>query len=117
MSQSGSQFQIERELIRAQHLGRWLSDDEALAEAEAEQRQLLKKEGLERNRRKLMVLTLVCLLIPPLWPLALLLTLYLLFPSTTVRIGLAAGIGASVVLLLVVGASAALLVWLCLLLF
>ena len=39
-----------------------------------------------------MILTGVCLLIPPLWPVALGLTLFLLYPHSMARIGLAAAI-------------------------
>lgn len=91
--------QLERDLERARAQGRWLSHGEELALAEQQQ-----------QRRKLWVLLLVCLVLPPLWPVALGLTLYLLFPSTTQR--WAVRLGLSLLALAVVGvlAGAALLV-------
>ena len=83
----------ERELEMARLRGRWLSDDEqALLEAQQRERELTLARQ-QRQRHKLMVLLVVCVLIPPLWPLALALTLYLLFPDTTRRLALAAGVG------------------------
>ena len=83
---------LEDELNRAKARGRWLSDDEQVEldrEADAEATQV---EANQRRDRKLLILTAVCLLIPPLWPLALGLTLFLLYPETMARIGLAAAI-------------------------
>ena len=108
---------IEQDLARAQQLGRWLSDDELQAEEHAEQEALALQQQEDSRRTRLMVLTVVCVLIPPLWPLAFGLTLYLLFPRSTSRILLATGVGAIVLVLGLVGASAALVVWLWMLLF
>ena len=84
--------QLERELEQARRHGRWLADDE-LAALDAQQQQALALvQGQRQTRRKLILLTGICLLLPPLWPLALGLTLYLLFPRTTQRFGLIAGI-------------------------
>jgi len=84
--------QLERELEQARRHGRWLADDE-LAALDAQQQQTLElAQGQRQTRRKLVLLTGICLLLPPLWPLALGLTLYLLFPRTTQRFGLIAGI-------------------------
>ena len=83
---------LEDELNRAKARGRWLSDDEQVEldrEADAVATQV---EAKQRRDRKLLILTAVCLLIPPLWPLALGLTLFLLYPETMARIGLAAAI-------------------------
>ena len=108
---------IEQDLARAQQLGRWLSDDELQAEERAEQDALALKQQEDSRRTRLMVLTVVCVLIPPLWPLAFGLTLYLLFPRSTSRILLATGVGALLLALGLVGASAALVAWLWMLLF
>ena len=84
--------QLERELEQARRHGRWLADDELVA-LDAQQQQILARAQEQRQtRRKLILLTGICLLLPPLWPLALGLTLYLLFPRTTQRFGLIAGI-------------------------
>ena len=108
---------IEQDLARAQQLGRWLSDDELQAAERAEQDALALKQQEDSRRTRLMVLTVVCVLIPPLWPLALALTLYLLFPRSTSRVLMATGVGAIVLVLGLIGASAALVVWLWMLLF
>ena len=91
MSETTSSQQLERELHVARHHGRWLSDEERL-ELELEESERLENEEQQRQlRTKLTVLTGVCVLLPPLWPLALGLTLYLLYPRTMTRVGLAAG--------------------------
>ena len=59
-----------------------------------------------------MILTGVCLLIPPLWPVALGLTLFLLYPGTMARIGLAAAITFLVGGLLLAGVLGLAMVWL-----
>ena len=103
-------LQLERELEEARLHGRWLSDDErsALAEQEREQEALAARR--RDHRRKLIILTAVCVVIPPLWPAALGLTLYLLFPRTTKRLGLAAGISLLVGGLLLAGLITAVVV-------
>ena len=70
---------LEREFEIAKDHGRWLSDEE---------RKDL--ELREAHRSKLIVLTGICVLLPPLWPFALGLTLYLLFPKTITRVGVVA---------------------------
>lgn len=103
-------LQLERELEEARLQGRWLSDDErtALAEQQRQQEALAERQG--EHRRKLIILTVVCVVIPPLWPVALGLTLYLLFPRTTRRLGLAAGISLVVGGLLLAGLITAVVV-------
>ena len=70
---------LEREFEIAKDQGRWLSDEEW---KDLEQREV--------HRSKLTVLTGICVLLPPLWPFALGLTLYLLFPKTITRVGVVA---------------------------
>lgn len=89
--------QLERDLELARLHGRWLSDDEqALLDHQRQQ------------RRKLTALLVVCVLIPPLWPLALGLALYLLFPDTTRRLAVGLGVGVAVLGVLVTGLIVAL---------
>ena len=89
MSKGNPAERLEDELDRAKARGRWLSDDEQ-AELDREADAVaLQVEAKQRRDRKLMILTGVCLLIPPLWPLALGLTLFLLYPDTMARLGLA----------------------------
>ena len=109
--------QLEAELDRAKARGRWLSDDEqAVLDREANAEALL-VEAKQQRDRKLMILTGVCLLIPPLWPVALGLTLFLLYPDTMARIGLAAAITFLVGGLLLAGVLGLAMVWLIQLLF
>ncbi len=104
--------QLEAELDRAKARGRWLSDDEqAVLDREANAEALL-VEAKQQRDRKLMILAGVCLLIPPLWPLALGLTLFLLYPDTMARIGLAAAITFLVGGLLLAGVLGLAMVWL-----
>ena len=70
---------LEREFEIAKDQGRWLSDEER---KDLEQREAI--------RSKLIVLTAIFILLPPLWPFALGLTLYLLFPKTIARVGVVA---------------------------
>ena len=72
---------LERDFQLAKKQGRWLSDDEHI---------VLEKRN--QIRSKLILLTGVCILLPPLWPFAVGLTLYLLFPKTISRIGVVATI-------------------------
>ena len=74
-----SNNKLERDFQRAKDQGSWLSDEE--------QKTL---EQHQEIRSKLVVLTGVCILLPPLWPFAFGLTLYLLFPKTISRIGVVA---------------------------
>ena len=109
--------QLEAELDRAKARGRWLSDDEqAVLDREANAEALL-VEAKQQRDHKLMILTGVCLLIPPLWPVALGLTLFLLYPHTMARIGLAAAITFLVGGLLLAGVLGLAMVWLIQLLF
>ena len=70
---------LERDFQIAKNQGRWLSDDEYI---------VLEKRN--QIRSKLFILTGFCVLLPPLWPFAFGLTLYLLFPKTISRIGVVA---------------------------
>jgi len=101
--------QLEQDLEQARQLGRWLSDDERAAQAEQQRKLASLAEQQRLRRRKLLILTGVCVLIPPLWPVALGLTLYLLFPRTTKRLGLVAGLSLLVGGVLVAGLIAAVL--------
>ena len=81
---------LERELAEARRRGRWLSDEERQAVAMAELEQAQQLHLARQQRWRLLVLLLVCLLLPPFWPLAIGLTAYLLFPRTTLRLGVVA---------------------------
>jgi|688.fasta_scaffold1596464_1 hypothetical protein len=97
--------QLERDLEEALRIGRWISDDER-AERELErERDQRARLAQRQRRRKLLALLVVSLLIPPLWPLAIVLTLYILFPLTTVRVAVATGLS-----LLVLGGLVAVLI-------
>ena len=108
---------LEDELHRARALGRWLSDDEQAELDHQAEVEVSRVEAKQRRDRKLMILAGVCLLIPPLWPLALGLTLFLLYPDTMARIGLAAAVAFLVGGLLLTGVLALLMIWLIQLLF
>ena len=117
MSKSNPAERLEDELDRAKARGRWLSEDERAElyrEADAVASQL---EVKHQRVRKLMILTGVCLLIPPLWPMAFGLTLFLLYPDTMARVGLAATIAFLVGGLLLAGVLSLAMVWLIHLLF
>ena len=117
MSKGNPAERLEDDLNRAKARGRWLSADEQAEldrEADAEAIQV---EAKQQRDRKLMILTGVCLLIPPLWPVALGLTLFLLYPDTMARIGLAAAITFLVGGLLLAGVLSLAMVWLIQLLF
>ena len=58
---------LERELQQARELGRWLSDDERSAIENHEQQKLELIEQQRHNRSRLIVFTVVCLLVPPLY--------------------------------------------------
>ena len=82
---------LERDLEAARYHGRWLSDEEQQAlDRESRQRQL-SAEQRQSRRNRLVVLAAVCVLLPPLWPLAFGLVFYLLFPRTVTGIGLVMG--------------------------
>ena len=102
-----SSQQLERELNHAREMGRWLSDDE-LEQLEHEQRLIREEQAKESQRRlKLGLFTVVCVLIPPLWPVALGLSLYLLFPQTFRRLLWFAGGSVLLLALLAAGVSLA----------
>ena len=92
MSKRNPAERLEDDLNRAKARGRWLSDDEQVELDRKADAVATQAEAKQRRDRKLLILTGVCLLIPPLWPLALGLTLFLLFPDTMARIGLATAI-------------------------
>ena len=92
MTNQGTGNRLEKEFDQAKRSGRWLSEEEIQALAQQEQDQLDAQEREASNRRKLIVLTGVCILLPPLWPLALALTLTLLYPTTMKRVGVVSGV-------------------------
>ena len=69
-----------------------LSDEEQAELDRQNQRIQLSQEPDRSRRRRLTLLTAVCVLLPPLWPVAFGLSFYLLFPQTAARIGLVAGV-------------------------
>ena len=100
MDPFSSTDKLEREFKQAQQFGRWLSDEERLA-LEEEETQALKVIEQQRHRReRLIVLTGLCILIPPLWGLAAALSFYLLFPETAKRFALITGSTLIVILVL-----------------
>ena len=117
MSNRNPAEQLEDELDRAKTRGRWLSEDEQ-AELDREADAVATRvEAKQRRDRKLMILAGVCLLIPPLWPLALGLTLFLLYPETMARVGLVAAVAFVFGGLLLAGVLGMAMVWLLQLLF
>ena len=76
MTPSTTPEQLEQELRTAQLHGRWLSDEELAALDEEKRQQIQDQAHRNQLRLRLIVLTGVSLLIPPLWPLAIGLTLY-----------------------------------------
>ena len=102
-----SSQQLERELNQAREMGRWLSDDE-LEQLEHEQRLIRQEQEQDSQRRlKLGLFTVVCVVIPPLWPVALGLSLHLLFPQTFRRLLWFAGGSVLLLALLAAGVSIA----------
>ena len=83
---------LEHDLQAARERGRWLSDEEQEEKDRQLRQDQLQTEQKLCRRRRLIQLTAVCVLLPPLWPLAFGLSFYLLFPKTAARIGLVAGI-------------------------
>ena len=83
---------LEQDLQAARERGRWLSDEEQEKQDRQQQQAQLEKDQRLSRRRRLSLLTAICVLLPPLWPLAFGLSFYLLFPQTAARIGLMAGI-------------------------
>lgn len=92
MVDAASSDQLDQDLRDAQERGRWLSEDEQrrLDQEREQQEQALRQQQSRRSR--LMVLTAICCLLPPFWPLAFALSCYLLFPETVARIGVVAGV-------------------------
>ena len=117
MSKRNPAERLEDELNRAKARGRWLSDDEQVELDRVADAVATQVEAKQRRNRKLLILTGVCLLIPPLWPLALGLTLFLLFPDTMARIGLATAIFFLIGGLLLSGVLVLAMFWLIQLLF
>ena len=117
MTRSTTPEQLEQDLRAAQLHGRWLSDDELEAWQHEQQQTLQCEEQRQQRRLRLMILTGVCLLMPPLWPLALGLTLYLLFPQAMRRVGVVAGFVLVTGAIATAGLLAVLTVWLMTLLF
>ncbi len=112
MHPSTSSKKLERELKQAQDLGRWLSDEERLELEEQELSELRMIEQQRNLKLRLILLTLICVLIPPLWGLAAGLSFYLLFPETSKRVAWIAGGGlivATLLMTLLVGALVLLL--------
>ena len=103
---------LERELAEARRRGRWLSDDELQA-LRLDQQQLDQRLAQAQGPRwRLLVLLGVCLLLPPFWPLALGITAYLLFPRTTIGLGVVALVLGLLVVVGLVMLLAALMHWL-----
>ena len=112
MAEPTTPQQLELDLQAARSHGRWLSEDELTEIEKQENARLLLEEQRQARRRRLMVLTGVCLLMPPLWPLALGLTLYLLFPKTLARVGILAGLLVVALGIASLGLLAIFVVWL-----
>lgn len=104
MNPSMSRQQIENELELAREMGRWLSDEERDQLVAQKLGEKLALERDQRMRQRLIVLTGVFLLIPPLWPVAAGLAVHLLFPQTFRRLMLLAG--GSLIVLVAAGAGA-----------
>ena len=100
MDPFSSSDKLEREFKQAQQFGRWLSDEERLALEEEETQALRVIEQQRHRRERLIVLTGICILIPPLWGLAAAISLYLLFPETAKRFAWIAGSTLIIVLIL-----------------
>jgi len=112
MAETTTQDRRERELQVAREEGRWLSDDEHEAIEQQHQQRIVQGRRDSATRNKLIILSGVCVLIPPLWPVALGLTLYLLFPKSVTRIGLVAGLILGAMGVLMMTLLAFLTVWL-----
>ena len=92
MADGSTSERLEQDLQDAQERGRWLSDEEQRCLDDQRQQQDLVLEQQQSRRQRLIVLTGLCILLPPFWPLAFVLGCYLLFPETVARIGLVAGV-------------------------
>ena len=101
---------LERDLEQARRDGRWLSDEERAELAAERQASYRRLEADRRQRRSLLTLLVVSILLPPFWPLALGLTAYLLFPRTTRRLTVAVLVLTVIGVLLLIAAVIAVLV-------
>jgi hypothetical protein len=79
---------LEQELQLAREQGRWLSDEERHEHARAQALDQQSARTERQRRHGLLILLVLAVLLPPLWPVALGLTAYLIFPRTTRRIAL-----------------------------
>ena len=91
MDSFSSTDKLERELKQAQQFGRWLSDEERLALEEEQAQASRVIEQQQHRRKRLVILTWVCILLPPLWGFAAALSFYLLFPDSAKRLAVIAG--------------------------
>ena len=112
MAETPTEDRRERELQAAREEGRWLTDDEHEAIEQQHQQRVVQTRLDSATRHKLIILTGVCVLIPPLWPVALGLTLYLLFPKSVAKVGLVAGLILGALGVLMTALLAFLTVWL-----
>ena len=92
MAEQARRNPLEQDLQAARERGRWLSDEEQDEQDRQQQQLQLQRDQNLSRRRRLTLLTALCLLLPPLWPVALAISFYLLFPQTAARLGLVAGI-------------------------
>ena len=77
MADGSTHDSLEQDLQAAQDRGRWLSEDEQRAVEQQRDQQQLIDDQVQSRRTRLMVLTGVCILLPPFWPCCS--TCYLLF--------------------------------------
>ena len=77
MGDGSTSDQLEQDLRDARDRGRWLSDEEQRSVDQQREQQDLEQQKLRDRRRRLLVLTGVCILLPPFWPLAFVLSFYL----------------------------------------
>ena len=112
MAETTTENRRERELQVAREEGRWLSDDEHEAIEQQHQQRMVQDRRDSATRNKLVILTGVCVLIPPLWPVAIGLTLYLLFPKSVTKVGLVAGLFLASVGVLMMAVLVLLTMWL-----
>ena len=71
MAEEARPNHLEQVLQAARERGRWLSDEEQQEQDQQQQQAQLQKEQQLSRRRRLTLLTAICVLLPPLWPLAL----------------------------------------------
>ena len=112
MTDSPTPRDIEKDLDLARKSGRWLSDEEHEDLERFKHEQLQVQESNQRHRFKLIILTGLCILLPPLWPIALSLALYLLFPRSFARVTLITGLLLSLIMLIAAGLILVLMIWL-----